>query len=304
MNQKKHREYWQKRTEELMLYADRKDIDFFKRLEELYGDFAKEIQKEIFEFYAKYAEDNKISLREAKKRLRGEDLSDYQQRANEYFKTKNPELLERLNEQYASAKVTRLEALNLDLTYQTGLLQASVAVAFDTYLKQLASHSYRKIMGGRSYSTLNKPALEQLVKTPFDGYNYSQQIWGNVDNLAERIRKTFEEGFVKGLHPREMARNLRKDTDVQRHRAETLIRTDGSMVINNATLKRYNDAGLKYVRIHVHMDERTSDICTEINRQDKLYNLAEEIKNPTLPAHYNCRSTYIPDEEELNTPVT
>ena len=30
MNQKKYREYWQKRTEELMLYADRKDIDFFK----------------------------------------------------------------------------------------------------------------------------------------------------------------------------------------------------------------------------------------------------------------------------------
>ena len=72
MNQKKHREYWQKRTEELMFYADRKDIDFFKRLEELYGDFAKEIQKEIFEFYAKYAEDNKISLQEAKKRLRGD----------------------------------------------------------------------------------------------------------------------------------------------------------------------------------------------------------------------------------------
>ncbi|KAA9242179.1 MULTISPECIES: minor capsid protein [Aerococcus] len=295
-----HKEYWGRRTKELMLYADQHDIDFFKELEDIYGEAARELQKEIFEFYAKYAEDNKISYREAQQILRGTDLSDYRRRAKKYLETHDEELLSRLNQQYASSQVTRLEALQLETAYQAGVLQNSLAISFATYLKRLANHSYRKIMGGRSSSTLNKPALEQLIRTPFNGYNYSEQLWGNTDNLAQKLKETFKRGFIKGYHPREMSRDIRKDFDVQRHRAETLIRTDGSMVINNATLRRYHDAGLRYVRVHVHMDNRTSDICKELHKENKLYSIEEINRDPVLPAHYNCRSTYVPDEEELD----
>ncbi|MDK6343566.1 hypothetical protein QP138_26195, partial [Escherichia coli] len=86
---------------------------------------------------------------------------------------------------------TRLEALQLETAYQAGVLQNSLAISFATYLKRLANHSYRKIMGGRSSSTLNKPALEQLIRTPFNGYNYSEQLWGNTDNLAQKLKETF-----------------------------------------------------------------------------------------------------------------
>ncbi|MDK7312269.1 phage head morphogenesis protein, partial [Streptococcus oralis] len=160
-----HKEYWGRRTKELMLYADQHDIDFFKELEDIYGEAARELQKEIFEFYAKYAEDNKISYREAQQILRGTDLSDYRRRAKKYLETHDEELLSRLNQQYASSQVTRLEALQLETAYQAGVLQNSLAISFATYLKRLANHSYRKIMGGRSSSTLNKPALEQLIRT-------------------------------------------------------------------------------------------------------------------------------------------
>ncbi|MDK6296183.1 hypothetical protein QP103_07460, partial [Gardnerella swidsinskii] len=93
--------------------------------------------------------------------------SDYRRRAKKYLETHDEELLSRLNQQYASSQVTRLEALQLETAYQAGVLQNSLAISFATYLKRLANHSYRKIMGGRSSSTLNKPALEQLIRTPF-----------------------------------------------------------------------------------------------------------------------------------------
>lgn len=301
MSNKKHREYWQRRTSELMAYADRKDIDFFKLLANLYGEYAVELQKEIFTFYGKYADENGLTLQQAKERLRGTDLSDYRRNAQLYRESaeKDPELLDRLNEQYVSSKATRLDALNLQLTYNAALLALAVNKEFERYLKELARHSYRKIIGGRSAGTLNEPALQQLIRTPFQGYNYSEQLWGNTDNLAKSLRKTLSKMLVRGENPRVVARELRDRYTVAQHRAETLVRTDGSMVINNATLKRYNDAGLKGVRIHVHMDERTSDICKEIHKEDKLYSIEDVIKNPILPAHYNCRSTYVPDEKEL-----
>ncbi|MGX7415968.1 minor capsid protein [Aerococcus christensenii] len=294
--------YWKNRTKELMQYAEQQDKVMFQELAKLYGETFKDVQKEIFAFYAKYAENNKITIQEAKQRLRRTDLSDYRENARRYREeAKTPELLERLNEQYVSSKATRLDALKLDLTYQLGLLQGKVSGSFDSYLKKLAKHSYRKISGGLSDSTLNEPALEQLVKTPFEGYNYSQQVWGNVDHLARDLHKTLTRGFVKGFSPHEMATEIRKRHDVAKHRAETLVRTDGSMVINNATLKRYKDVGLKFYRIHVHIDSRTSDICMNISKLDKAYKLSEAQPGYNMPPlHPNCRSTIVPDDEDMD----
>ena len=285
-----------------MQYAEQQDKVMFQELAKLYGETFKDVQKEIFAFYAKYAEDNKITIQEAKQRLRRTDLSDYRENARRYREeAKTPELLERLNEQYVSSKATRLDALKLDLTYQLGLLQGKVSGSFDSYLKKLAKHSYRKISGGLSDSTLNEPALKQLVKTPFKGYNYSQQVWGNVDHLARDLHKTLTRGFVKGFSPHEMATEIRKRHDVAKHRAETLVRTDGSMVINNATLKRYKDVGLKLYRIHVHIDSRTSDICMNISKLDKAYKLSEAQPGYNMPPlHPNCRSTIVPDDADMD----
>ncbi|XJS09855.1 minor capsid protein [Aerococcaceae bacterium WGS1372] len=302
---KSHDKYWSDRIDDIFRYVDQRDVEYFKELEELYSDQALQIQKEIFNFYQKYADENEITLQEAKQRLRGEDLSDYRANANKYFKQaeddKDPELLKRLNEQYRSARVTRLESLELDITYQLGLLRRTVEVTFADHLKQVATHSYRKIMGGRSTSTLNRPALEQLIKTPYNGYNYSLQLWGNVDNLAKDLKKTLTNGFVKGLNPREMAREIKNRYNVAKYRAETLLRTDGSMVVNNSVVQRYIDAGLTKYTILVNMDERTSDRCIEENKKKKVYLLKDAKVGINLPPlHFNCRSTIIPLEEELN----
>lgn len=302
---KSHEKYWSDRIDEIFRYVDLRDIEYFKELEDLYASQALEIQKEVFSFYQKYAEDNSITLQEAQQRLRGEDLSDYRANAEKYFQQaeddKDPELLKRLNEQYRSAKVTRLEALELDLIYQLGILRRTVEASFEEHLRKVAKESYRKIMGGRSTSTLNRPAMEQLIKTPFNGYNYSYQLWGNVDNLAKDLKKALSNGFVRGLNPREMAREIRNKYGVAKSRAETLLRTDGSMVVNNSIVQRYIDAGLTKYTILVNMDERTSDRCIDEDKKKAVYLLKDAKTGFNLPPlHYNCRSTIIPLEEELN----
>lgn len=298
---KRHEKYWQDRIDEIYRYVDREDINMFKRLTDLYNRNVLSLQNEVFKFYAKFAEDEGITLEEAKQRLRGEDFSDYQANARKYFEESedNPELLKRLNEQYRASKVTRHEALLFETEYQLGILNGSLQGTFEQYLMGIASYSYKKIIGGRSASTLNRPAMEEIVNRPWNGHNYSEDLWGNTDNLVRKLRKTFEKGFSRGLGVREMAQEIRKDFRVANSRAETLIRTDGSHVINNATLKRYEDAGLKYVRIYVKLDDRTTDICRTFHEEDKRY-LISDPDRPILPAHYNCRSGWVVDLEEIN----
>ncbi|WP_049092304.1 hypothetical protein, partial [Enterococcus faecalis] len=207
MMTKKSASYWSKRMDEIMAYTDQTDIDFFDELQAIYTENRQIVQKEIYAFYAQYAKENKISVQEAKKRLMREDLSNYRANAEKYFKQaeKDPELLKRLNEQYKAGKVTRLEALQLNLEWQLGKMSGALHQSFVRYLKEVAQYAYRKITGGNSQSTLNKPALEQIVKTPFNGKNYSDSIWGNIDTLAKDLKKVLTQGFIRGSGPADMA---------------------------------------------------------------------------------------------------
>lgn len=285
-----------------MRYVDSTDVDMFAELQKIYASESAQIQRDLFAFVTKYADDNKMSYSDALQRLRGVDLSDYQANAKKYREQakNNPDLLKRLNEQYAGSKVTRLDALNLEMTYKVGVMQGIIEKSFENYLKSTAKYAYKKAMGGNS-GALNEPALKELINTPFNGRNYSQQVWGNTDDLARDFRDVLKRGFIRGDDVRSMAGELAKKYNVARSRAQTLIRTDGTAIVNRSAIKRYEESGLEFYRISVQMDNRTSQICKRIHSEDKRYRIDEFETGVTAPPfHYNCRSAVIPDEEELD----
>lgn len=303
--QQNHLDYWTKRQEDILRFLDQADIDMSLELSKVYREQAFQAQKDLFEFYQRYAEDNNMTYQDVVKKLTHEDLSDYRENAERYRKQaeKDPELLKRINEQYVSAKATRLDALHLDLLFKVGIMKGIIDKSFESYLKSASNYAYKKAVGGR-VGTLNTPALNELVNTPFNGYNYSEQLWGNVDNLVRDLKDTLKKGFVRGDNPKSLARDLAKRYDVARYRAETLIRTDGTMVVNNATAKRYIDSGLKYYRDLVRLDGRTTEICRRIARLNERKLLSEMQPGVNAaPYHYNCRTTIIPDDDELNAEV-
>ena len=285
-----------------MRYVDSTDVDMFVELQKIYASESAQIQRDLFAFVTKYADDNKMSYSDALQRLRGVDLSDYQANAKKYREQakKDPDLLKRLNEQYVASKVTRLDALNLEMTYKIGVMQGIIEKSFENYLKSTAKYAYKKAMGGNS-GALNEPALKELINTPFNGRNYSQQIWGNTDDLARDLRDVLKRGFIRGDDVRTMASELAKKYNVARSRAQTLIRTDGTAIVNRSAIKRYEESGLEFYRISVQMDNRTSDTCIRIHDEDKRYRIDEFATGVTAPPfHYNCRSAVIPDEGELD----
>lgn len=297
-----HDEYWTGRAREIFEYVDRKDIDFFAELEKTYRAQSVKLQRAIFDFYTKYAENHEMTYQDAMKRLRGEDLSDYVENARKYREQaeKDSELLKRLNEQYSAARAIRIEALHAEAVYRAGVLAGALHKSFEKYLYDVAEYAYKKAHGGRT-GAVNRPAFEEVIKTPFNGRNYSEQLWGNTDTLADSLKKVFRQGFIRGDSPHEMAREIRKEFNVARSRAETLVRTDATAIINRATIKRYKREGLKYYRILVVLDDRTTQICRRFAQEDKLYKLEDAQVGVNMPPfHYNCRSTIIPDEGELN----
>ncbi|MET3558689.1 SPP1 gp7 family putative phage head morphogenesis protein [Streptococcus rupicaprae] len=301
----KHNDYWVNRSKAILAHIDRTDIDVFAEIQRIYTSEAVDMQKELFAFVTRYADNNAMDYQEALQRLRGQDLSDYQANAKKYREQaeKDPELLKRLNEQYAASKVTRMEALNLELVYKIGAMNGVLRKTFENYLKSTANYVYKKALGGH-VSALNEPALQELIRTPFNGADYSEQLWGNTDRLVKDLQEVLKRGFVRGDDVRTMAQELATKYNVARSRAQTLIRTDGTSIINRATIRRYQDSGLEYYRILVQLDGRTTQICRNIAKEDRRYHLDEFQVGVTVPPfHFNCRSTVIPDEEELDKPL-
>jgi SPP1 gp7 family putative phage head morphogenesis protein len=121
---------------------------------------------------------------------------------------------------------------------------------------------------------------------------------GAVDTLM-RVRRTVQSGLIMGQGPEEIARRIFSHNRLRpgaaqltRLHARTVVRTAVNGVQNEAALASYRaSGGVQRVRYEAILDARTSDICRALD--NTVWSL-DDPKIPQLPAHPNCRSTYVP----------
>lgn len=296
----KSNDYWTKRTQEIMAQLDKDDPELTNAVLAEYKQAAEEIDKKIYNFYDKYAKDNKLSYQEAMKRVRAVDMRDYVKRANAYRRAnkKNPELLKRLNAQYMSSKITRLELLKLEIEFS--ILQASneQVGSFTDYLKNQSAYVYGALVAGNAIKTLNNREIETILNMEWSGANYSSRIWRNNDVLANKLKDELVKAAINGNNPVVTARRLRKIFDSTKANTERLVRTESTYVANATTAKRYEEMGVEEYEFTAVMDRRTSTICREMNGETfKLKDFQPGTNAPAM--HPNCRSTIVPSTNDL-----
>ncbi len=156
---------------------------------------------------------------------------------------------------------------------------------------------------------LPRRQLKRLYTRTFDN------LEDITSDMADDIREVLTDGLEEGVNPREMARRLTKEVrTIQKTRAETLARTETVNSYSEATLDRYEDAGVEAVHHGewaAAMDSRTCPICEYIDGTEFTI---DEMRDGTFefpapgdvpdylagtyrarpPAHPNCRCTIYP----------
>lgn len=292
--------YWEKRTKAIMDLLDVKDTELTNAVLKEYRAASDDISRKIDDFYEKYADKNTISYDEARKRVRAVDLDDYVKRANAYRKSNkgNPELLKRLNAQYMTSKISRLELLKLEIDFR--ILQASNAQSetFTAYLAKEGAYIYSSLSVGNAIKTLNEREIESILQMEWSGASYSQRIWRDNDVLANKLKDELVKAAINGTNPRVTAKKLRDVFGGTKPNTERLVRTESTYVANASTAKRYDTMGVKEYEFVAVMDNRTSSICREMNGQ--TFPLSEFMPGTNAPAmHPNCRSTIVPAASDL-----
>lgn len=287
----------------------------------MYAQAGEEIQGGIEGFYQRYADEDGITLQEARKKISQAEFKDidweaYCMRSAELereLRTKRDsipkEIVERMEREWAEheekikmlaarGNITRLELLQADIDRNVLKLHDASQVDLYTYLSgQYEDGYYRRIYGiqrqigiGYSFTTVNAAAVERALLSQADRRNFSQTIYKNVKDLERELKDCLTIGMIKGEDMGKLARRVQGRLDVSYSNARRLVRTETAYAYEQASLAAYAECGVTEYEYMAELDHRTSDLCRALD--GRHFKAGDAIPGTNYPPmHPNCRST-------------
>lgn len=281
----------------------------------VYRETAANIRREINDFYARFARENKLEYADAVRYLNKSEALEWKASVEDYIKEiareKNPAVRERLMREYDAraygSRITRLESLNASIDNELSKLYARANEQFRELLGENYTDGYYRaiydIQSRFGYSSMFAAVTPEIVENalsyPWSGANFSDRLWKHKFELQNQLRETLTTGFIRGDSLQTMAKRLAERLDVSRSQALRLIRTESSHIHNTAELDAYKECGFEEYEFMASLGERTCPVCGGMD--GKRFKLADKQFGVNFPPlHPNCRCTTIafdPDDD-------
>lgn len=302
-------EYWANRFLLLKEAQHGKADEYIKELEKVYREIRSDLEKDLAKWYERLAENNEVSLAEAKRMLDNEELEEFKWTVEQYIERASDAGLARkymkeLENASARVHIRRLEAMELQIEYYVALLMKSEEEGINELLSGLYSDTYyqsiydiQKGSGiGAEFTALNTQAIENIMLKPWadDGLSFGKRIQERYSpELVNRLSKTLSRSLISGDSHRKLARSLEKDFDLSKGQAERLIQTESAFFIEAATLKSYEEADVDEYKILATLDYKTRAICRSMD--GKVFKRKDAVTGVNYPPfHCRCRTTTVP----------
>ena len=141
-------------------------------------------------------------------------------------------------------------------------------------------------------SSFNWPTSREKVKL-LASRTYTD-LKGVTEGMAARISHNLVDGLTKGDSPRTIARQLSKDVDISRSRAETIARTEIIRTHAEGQLDAFEKLGVTEVGVMAEWSTAEDDrVCPLCQPLDGMVMKVQEARG-LLPRHPNCRCAWTP----------
>lgn len=221
------------------------------------------------------------------------------------------EWMKRLENASTVYRVSRLQALQIQMRQQIELLEAAKESMLRQGLCQIYEEGYyrsiyemQKGLGvGAPFATLDQAKIEKVVAKAWapDGKNFSARIWGeDRTNLVHQLDTRFTQGIIRGEAPKKIASDLAKTLDVSRNAAERLVLTESSFFASAAARDSFKELGVEEYDFEATLSEKTCELCGSLD--GKTFRLSDHRPGVTAsPMHPRCRCTEIPHFDDTFT---
>ncbi len=289
----------------------------------LYKKALEEIEKEIEGMYGRFADQEKISLAEAKQKISRADFKkiDFGARARGQAERQRElagrkdslpeavvEAMESRHRKYESAlaaytkkgQISRLELLHVEIEeILLDMYDENQANIYDFLADQYRDGYYRAVFRnqqmagfGKNFAVVNEDAVRRAVLNFYGRNNYSDALWKHCRDLSHSLRENITIGLIRGESLKKMAERVGRRMEVSRNNAYRLVRTETAYIYEQAARKAYGECGVEKYEYLATLDGRTSKACQELD--GKVFLLKDAVRGKNYPPmHPNCRSTTV-----------
>lgn len=319
----KSKKYWEKRSAtqlvDLLKNADNK----LKELKLSYDKAIFNINTSIEKLYGKFAEDNRISVNEAMKIIKGQEYREWRMSMQEYLKRiergEEPLQLE-LDVLAMRSRINRLECLQAEIIANATILAQDEDKTATEHLTDALESSYNNTMYEfykdkdtavldlmtRHKVAISKDSVKEILQIPWSGANYSTRIWKRQFNIAHKVKEMVTRNILEGKSITNITREVAKEFGAEYTNAlKTLIHTETAFVKSQADKEVYKKLDVEEYEFMATLDRRTSEICRKLD--GKHFKVEEAVPGENYPPmHPRCRSTtirYKPEKYDTHTRI-
>ena len=300
--------YWTKRFSEEENQRNISNKAQIKEIERQYKIAENKIKSDIEKWYIRIADNNQISLADAKKLLTKDELKEFKWALAEYTqKAKSGAWKKELENVSARVHIQRLEALQLQVQNSIEALRNKENEMLEDYLiknyEDTYYHSLYEISKGlnlkTSFATLDKNKINQVITKPWlkDGKNFSDRIWQDKEQLINTLRTKITQSFITGSTLDEAVEDISKFVSDKiknkEYVARRLLETESAAYASKAQIEAFKSIGVEQYEIVATLDLHTSEICQEMDK--KVFNISDQEIGVTVPPfHSHCRTVIAP----------
>lgn len=289
--------YWKKRATQQLLKTEKKSEKVIDELVNLYDRSFSDIEQRIRHIFETYTNDGQMTKLEALKYLNEMETAKYYDGIRKKIpkaesEEEKQQLLNIYNSRAYGYRISRLMALENEM-YMTIIRCKGIEEKLTRrHYEEIIIDRYQELIKDNVFTATTKYELEQMLDEKWLGSNFSDRIWKDQKKLTEELNKVLKVGLFTGKSNVSIAEEIKKRMNVSLFNATRLVRTESNYYHNQIDLRAYKDMGIEKYRYLAVLDNRTSDICQELDGEVFEVSKAEVGVN-FPPMHSFCRSTTI-----------
>ena len=297
-----NKDYWIKRALSQEQKSKEKGEGFLKDLQKQYKAASLDIEEDIQKWFKKYANENSISISEAKLILSQNELNEYiSDLEKSIFLIDDDKLRRYLRKKYFQNRITRLQSLKNQTAMELEILRQSQDISTFEHLKNVYMDNLivnPNITISSAFHRFSRVAVENAVLTNWSGDTFSNRIWKHSNKLIDECQNVITTGIIQGHSIDKMTKKLSNRMNSNFSNAKRIIRTESNYILSRATFENYETMGVEQYEFLATLDYKTSEICRELDKK-VFYVKDKQVGVNCNPMHPNCRSTTIPYFDDM-----
>lgn len=305
-------QYWRDRFSQLEQSQNQLGIQCYADIEKQFRQAQRQIEGRIAAWYSRFADNNGITIQEARKMLTSKELEEFKWDVNDYIRygkenAVNGAWVKQLENASARYHISRLETLKIHMQQQAEVLFGNQIDSLDSFIRNIYKRGYyhtafeiqRGLSVGQDFATLDEKIISKIVNKPWaaDGKNFSERVWGNRQKLIHELNTELTKNIVLGQDPQKAIDAIARKMNTSKNVVGRLVMTEEAFFNSAAQRDCFRELDVEQFEIVATLDSHTSDICQKMDA--KHFPMSQWETGVTAPPfHVYCRSTTVPYFED------